>query len=98
MTSRFVLDEFNLNLAAACLLVALWFHIVVVVVVAGAVGRVVVVDERVVADGGTAEGRGMLVERPRRAGEVSALTLVAHCGGRWGEGGLLHVEGVHWER
>ncbi len=95
MTSRFVLDEFNLDLAATSFLVALWFHIVVVVFVAGAVDRVVVIDERVVADGGPGEGLGMGVER---AWEVGALTLVAHCGGRWGEGGLLHVEGVHWER
>ena len=98
MTSRFVLDEFNLDLAATSFLVALGFHIIIVVVVGGAVDRVVVIDERVVADGGAREGLGMGVERPLVAGEVGALTLVAHCGGRWGEGGLLHVEGVHWER
>ena len=46
MPSRFILNEFNLNLASARLLVRFWF-LVLVVLVAGAVVGVLVVDELV---------------------------------------------------
>jgi hypothetical protein len=53
MPSRFILNEFNLNLASARLLVRFWF-LVIFVVVAGAVVGVLVVYELV---GGWGMGR-----------------------------------------
>lgn len=49
MTSRLILDEFDLNLPSSCFLVRFWL-ILVVVVVPGTVHSVLVVDERVVAN------------------------------------------------
>lgn len=46
MTSGLVVDEFDLNLSSAGLLVSLWP--IVVVVVVGTVARVIVVDKPVV--------------------------------------------------
>jgi hypothetical protein len=51
MTSRFILDKFNLDLSSSRLLVRLGF-LFVFVVLAVAVDRVVVVDKRVIAHGG----------------------------------------------
>ena len=51
MPSRFILNEFNLNLAPARLLVRFWF-LLVFVIVGGTVVGVLVVDELVC-------GRGM---------------------------------------
>jgi hypothetical protein len=46
MPSRFILNEFNLNLASARLLVRFWF-LVIFVIVGGTVVGVLVVDELV---------------------------------------------------
>ena len=46
MPSRFILNEFNLNLASARLLVRFWF-LLIVIIVAGAVVGVLVVYELV---------------------------------------------------
>ncbi len=50
VTSRFILDKFDLDLSSSCLLVRLWL-VIIIVVVAGALSGVLVVDERVFADG-----------------------------------------------
>jgi hypothetical protein len=50
MTPGFVLDELDLDLATAGLLVRLWL-VVFIVVVRAAVCGVMVIDERVVVDG-----------------------------------------------
>jgi hypothetical protein len=50
MPSRFILNEFNLNLASARLLVRFWF-LVIFVIVGGAVGGVLVVYELVCGGG-----------------------------------------------
>ena len=80
MPSRFILNEFNLNLASARLLVRFWF-LVLVVLVAGTVVGVLVVYELV-------RGRGM-------GGLVGALCRVVLHGGRllvWGIGRVR----VYW--
>lgn len=80
MPSRFILNEFNLNLASARLLVRFWF-LVLVVLVAGTVVGVLVVYELVC-------GRGVW-------GLVGALCRVVLHGGRllvWGIGRV----GVYW--
>lgn len=46
MPSRFILNEFNLNLASARLLVRFWF-LVIVVIVGGTVVGILVVDKLV---------------------------------------------------
>jgi len=51
MTSRFVLDEFNLDLSSSRLLIRLGFVSIVVFIVKAAVYRVVVIDEPVLSNG-----------------------------------------------
>jgi hypothetical protein len=75
MTSRFILDEFDLDLSSPCLLLRFRF-LVVVVIVPSTVDCVVVIDERVLGDGGA-----------WRCG-VGSLGLV----GCWGTVSWMHVE------
>lgn len=96
MTSRFVLDELDLDFPTACLLVALGLVLVLVLVPARLAG-VVVLDERVVADGLGREG--VWVGDAGAIGrEVSALAfahVVGSCGGHGGmevERGALFTE------
>lgn len=58
MTSRFILNKFDLDLSSSCLLV-FWLLAVVVVVFGSAVSSVVVVYERVVCDGGWGADGGL---------------------------------------
>lgn len=97
MTSRFVLDELDLDLSSSSLLVALGLCVVVIVVVSATLRRVVVVDERVVANL-WAGGRGRMAVC-RRAVVEGALAF-AHRGRCGGHCRFLHVErrhGVHGE-
>ena len=80
MSSRFILNEFNLNLASARLLVRFWF-LVLVVLVAGTVSGVLVVDELV-----SGRGMGGLVGTFSRVVLHRRLLLV------WGIGRV----GVYW--
>jgi hypothetical protein len=80
MTSRFVLDKFNLDLPAASLLVGLGL-VVLLLVLAGAVDGVVVVDEGVVAD--LARRRGVVLGDARLVDVEGPLPL-AHGGRRGG--------------
>ena len=60
MPPRFVLNEFDLDLPAASLLVGLGL-VVVVIVVAGAIDGVMVVNETVLADGASGRSMGVLL-------------------------------------
>jgi hypothetical protein len=87
MTSRFILDKFDLDLPSARLLVRFGF-LVLFVVVAGTVNRVVVVDERVITNRGWSAGWWMGVSGCGVTGMhiESALTF-SHswrCGRDWG--------------
>lgn len=84
MTSRFILNKFDLDLASARLLVRLGF-VLVLVVLTSTVNRIMVVDERVVHYSGWA-GRwrrvaicGCWVSRVHVEGSLA----LAHC---WGSG------------
>jgi hypothetical protein len=86
MTSRLVLDKFNLDLSAPSLLVGLGLAVLLLIVLAGAVDGVVVVDEGVVAD---LAWRGRVLLGDVGGVEVEGPLPLAHrgrCGG--GIGGL----------
>lgn len=80
MTSRFVLNELNLDLTTTSLFVRLWL-LLVLVIVAPAFVRSIVVDERVIPDG-TWERRWMAIARYRVAREVSTLSFAHGRGSR----------------
>ena len=80
MTSRLVLDKFNLDLSATSLLVGLGL-VLLLIVLAGAVDGVVIVDEGVVAD---LAWRGRVLLGDVGGVEVEGPLPLAHrgrCGG-----------------
>ena len=76
MASGLVLDELDLNLSSAGLLVGLGL-LLIVVLVGAAVGGVMVLDERVIARDGL-------------GGRVDGVEPLAFVGGRRGGGGVRH--------
>lgn len=94
MTSRFILDELNLDLPASCLLVGLGL-VLFLVVVAGTVDGVMVVDEGVLNDGAALDWvvcwyTAMHVESPlplahrrRGGGGIVGLSEGRRFGGEW---------------
>jgi hypothetical protein len=83
MPSRFILNEFNLNLASARLLVRFWF-LVIVVIVGGAVVGVLVVYE-LVGRGGMGRLVGPFGRVVLHGGWLLVLSCV-WCVGRVGVG------------
>jgi hypothetical protein len=79
MASRFVLDKLDLDFAAALLLASLGL-VVVVIVIAGAIDRVVVGNERVVAD--VVGGHGVVGTRSSRMHVEGALAFTHRICGR----------------
>jgi hypothetical protein len=96
MPSRFILNEFNLNLASARLLVRFWFLVLVVLVGGTVVGVLVVYKlvggrgmDRLVGPFGRVVLHGwLLVLRVWGVGGVGG-----HCGGRWTAKGHAHAGG-----
>jgi len=93
MTSRFILDEFNLDLASPCFLVTLWL-VFVVVVVSPTLSRVVVVDERVFNNGWSNRLRRVAIGGGR-ARVVNGSLAFAHRRRSRRQSGFLHVESGH---
>lgn len=85
MTSGLILNEFDLDLSTASLLVRLWLIFFIVVIGTALIGSIVV-DERVIADGAWERGR-MAIGGGRVADKVSSLAF-AHRWGCWGQIGL----------
>lgn len=73
MTSRLILDEFDLDLASPRLLVRLGFVFLVVLICTALIGGIIV-DERVVPNG-TRQRRWMPIARPWVPREVCALAF-----------------------
>lgn len=89
MTSRFILNKFDLDLSPSCFLVRLGL-LVVIVVLSSTVDRVVIVDKRVITNwggGGTRWSRMTICGRRSGRMHVEGALAFTHSWGRRGLGG-----------
>ena len=102
MTSRFILNKFDLDLSPSRLLVGFGLFLILLVL-CSAVHGILVVDERVICDGvwrGLCSGGVGFGRRGSGRVHIVGAGTLAHDGGRWGRGilGLVVLDGVGGER
>jgi len=90
MTSRFILDEFDLDLSSSSLLVRLGF-LVVIVFIDTTVGRIAVLHEYIFRH----RLRSGWWRRVAICGRVGTLAFAAHIRRSGRQAGLLHVQASH---
>ena len=102
MTSRFILNKFDLDLSPSRLLVGFGL-LLILLVLCSTVHGILVIDKRVVCDGvwrGLCGGGVWVGRRGRRRVHIVGAGTLAHNGGRWG-GRILRLvvlDGVGGER